>query len=554
EPLLRVAAAGRAFRPGTYAGTYSQSGTRTITINTTPAGTPHKLASGNNVLLEFTSPTAVPAPWTGTYGVTVVDADTFTIQATNHATGTYSIPANSDICTLTWGSHWLQVGNQFFIDFTSGTADGEAGLDQSVYTVATNPSPTNNGDNGNSLTFTIPAGEVITTARSGNFMSPRFRPGSMTIAASGLAAPNDRRVTMRTEEDHHLAVGNQVQLNVYGTQQTPQPIDIVATVDTVTDLKTYTFLISSATTGWSNNQGNNSVYQFPLLSQPLTRSGTINSRSSSFQLGSTDGALDQSPVNADTVFNYFLPEYKFPGSLASQGITTPEFQLTAETGVIRQANFLYDGVFNSGTTNGFSSFTSGNGSLTLDYSDWLVDDATNLGLGNPATPLTPASAALPWTHNQNIDTLITRLNTLLVAGQLDVNARTIIRDLVALPIASISTGNPCTVTTVRPHGYVDGQSVCISGVTNGTFSSTVNSTSTARVIDVTGNELDGTSTTFTFPVNCTAAPNATGLANAHASQIIYNQGSATPSATERRDRMRAILHLILTSPDFTIQR
>jgi len=70
EPLLRVAAAGRAFRPDTYGGTYSQSGTRTITIDTTPAGTPHKLASGNNVLLEFTAGSGV-APWTGSYSVTV---------------------------------------------------------------------------------------------------------------------------------------------------------------------------------------------------------------------------------------------------------------------------------------------------------------------------------------------------------------------------------------------------------------------------------------------------------------------------------------------------
>jgi len=162
-------------------------------------------------------------------------------------------------------------------------------------------------------------------------MIPRFRPGSMTIANSGLPAPNDRRVTMRTEEDHHLSVTNLVQLNVFATQATPQPVDIVATVESVVDLKTWTFLISSATTGWSNSQGNNGVYQFPLARQPLTRSGTINSRSSTYQLGSTDADLDQSPVNADTVFNYFLPEYKFPGLLASAGITTPEFQLTAET-------------------------------------------------------------------------------------------------------------------------------------------------------------------------------------------------------------------------------
>ncbi|MFN7565435.1 MAG: DUF1800 family protein, partial [Prosthecobacter sp.] len=552
EPLLRVAAAGRAFRPDTYAGTYSQTGTRTITIDTTngavpPVAKPHKLATGNTVMLEFTASAAnqtagIPAPWTGTYAVTVVDADTFTIQATNYATGTYSIPANSTVCTVSMGNHWLQSGNSVFMDFTSGNADvltnAASTIDGQVYTITHNETA-NNGDNGN--TFTIPVASSG-TARSGNCMIPRFRPGSMTIAASGLAAPNDRRVTMRTEEDHHLKVGDQVQLNVFGTQATPAPIDQVVTVDTVVDLKTYTFLISSATPGWSNSQGNNSVYQFPLLSQPLTRSGTINSRSSSFQLGNTDGTLDQSPVNADTVFNFFLPDYKFPGLLASQGITTPEFQLTAETSVIRQANYLYDGVFNGSTTNGFSSFASGNGALTLDYSPWITGNATNLNLGPPT------NTGVPWTHNQNTAELINQFDRLLQAN-LSTSARTTIRNLLGLQISSIAATSPCTVTTAVPHGYTTGQSVCISGVTNGTFSQTLNSTSTARVITVTGTN------TFTVTgVNCTAAPNASGLTNAHASQIIYNQGTTTPGASERRDRIRAILHLILTSPDFTIQR
>ncbi len=61
-------------------------------------------------------------------------------------------------------------------------------------------------------------------------------------------------------------------------------------------------------------------------------------------------------------------------------------------------------------------------------------------------------------------------------------------------IASISTGNPCTVTTARPHELTAGQSVTISGVTGGTFSPTINATFVATV---TG------ASTFTVPVNCT---------------------------------------------------
>jgi hypothetical protein len=63
------------------------------------------------------------------------------------------------------------------------------------------------------------------------------------------------------------------------------------------------------------------------------------------------------------------------------------------------------------------------------------------------------------------------------------------------------------------------------------------------------------SDTFTVTgVNCTAAPSGTQVATAHASQVAYDQGSANPSATQRRDRIRSILHLILTSPDFSVQR
>ena len=540
EPLLRVAAAGRAFRPGTYGGNYTQSGTRTITVDTSA---PHKLASNNNVFLEFTASPAdvtngIPAPMTTAYGVTVVDSDTFTIQALGWATGNYSIPANSNTCTVSMGSHWLQTGNQVFMDFTSGTANGAVGVDGQVYAI-TNTAPSSGGENGSA--FTINVSTTDAAVRSGSCMIPRFSPGSMTIAGSGLPAPNDRRVTMRTDQDHHLKIGDQVQLNVYAAQVTPIPVDVVATVESVVDVKTYTFLISSATTGYSNSQGNNSVYQFPLQAPPLTRSGTINSRSSTYQVGSTDADLDQSPVNADTVFNYFLPEFKFPGLLASQGITTPEFQLTAETGVIRQANYLYNGVFNPNTTNGFSSFNAGTNAVTLDYSAWITGNAaTQGGLG------APTNTGVPWTHNQNMDQLINQLTTLLMAGQMPLEAKQIIRDLVALPIQSISTASPCTFTTVRPHGYSSGQTVCVSGVTGGTFSSSVGSNSALRTITVTG------ANTFTMGVNCTGAPSS--VADAHVSQIAYNQGSATPSATERRDRIRAILHLILTSPDFTIQR
>jgi hypothetical protein len=349
---------------------------------------------------------------------------------------------------------------------------------------------------------------------------------------------------MDVNYNHELNIGDQVQLNFYSGSN-PQPTDVVVTVDSIVDLNTWTFLAPSAGTNLGTNQGNNSVYQFPLKSLPLVRSGTLSSRPSTFNMGNTNADLDQSPINSPTVFNFYLPDYKFPGALASQGLTTPEFQVTAETSVIRQANFLYNGLFNPGNTNGISSFKSGTNALVMDFGPWMGNAVATVGTPGEVLGAGPQTGQ-PWTSNANVGTLIDRISTLLTAGQLSSAAKGTIQNFVARKITSITTGNPCTVTTTGNHGLVTGESIVISGVSNGTISPTLNNTSTGYVVTVTA------ANKFTIPVNCTAAPNATGLANAHCSVVPYNQSA--PSDTHKRDRIRAIIHLILTSPDFTIQR
>lgn len=545
EPLLRVATAGRAFRPETFTGTYTQTDTvqntsHQIFITT---DTPHGLANGNQVFLEFEDTTGdpnKPAPFIGAYSVQSSSTNSFRVTDKSWAFSSgsgYSIPANSTTCTATMNNPWLEVGHQVYMDFRSGPAAGDAGLDNAVYTITSTTGQT--GSNRN-LTFEIPPGEVSGSARTGAFMIRRFTPGSYTARASGLPYPNDRRVTMDTNFDHHLKVGDVVQLNY--TAGNPLPADAVVVVDTVEDLNTWTYLTNSdQATGFATNENNNGVYQFPLGPPPQVRNGTVGSRPSTFNMRNTDNDLDQSPLNAPTVFNYFLPDFKNPGALASQGITTPEFQTTAETTVIRQANFLYNGLFNPGSTNGYSSFINGNNSLVLDLSPWMDDDASDVGLG------APNNTTLPWMHNQNLDTLIDQLSTLLTADQLSAAAKTIIRNFVALEITAVGTGNPCPVTTAAPHGFQTGDVVHISDVSGGTINPTMDNTSNTRTITVTS------PTTFTVTgVNCTAVP--TNLSNATVSQVVYNQGDNTPTAAHKRDRLRAIIHLILTSADFTIQR
>ena len=580
EPVLRIAHAARALRPTDVSGTYSQSGTNLITIST--GTTNPKLAAGNSVFLEFTDTTgdpAKPAPTAGTY--TVVSANTsapysYTVAAPGWYNGSYSQTGTA--VTVTMSGHYLPGDNanaspaqvlpdanhgRAYFDFTSGSLDGLAGFDKTVQKVLTSnsydvPSTVSNSAtlpslNGNysGTTFTLTAPDSAT--RSGNVMIARF-PGSYSCTGRNGVITIDTSIsnsyTYGQQADHGLSVGDTVFLNFTGSRdttsfnETSTENDLVYTVLSVPDSNTFTVAARDAANAAMNSD--NQVVIFPLKTQPLTRSGTVSTRQSTFTMDSTDTDLQQTPLNSTTVFNFFLPDYKFSGALASQGITTPEFQLTSETSVINQSNFVYNGIFNPSNTNGISSFKGGTNALILDFTPWMAATAADLGLG------APPNATVPWTHNQNLSTLLDQMATLLGSGQLSASAKTVIKNFVSTPITSIGlSSSACTVTTTSAHNLNTGDSVLISGITDGTFggvAGALNSTTTPRSITKTGTN------TFTIPLACTVVPTTTGMANAHVSAVQYNQGTTTPTDTHKRDRLRAIVHLILTSPDFTIQR
>jgi hypothetical protein len=567
EPVLRIAAAARAFRPSNVSGTYSQTGGQTILITTS---TPHLLTAGNSVFLEFTDTTAdpaKPAPTTGTYTVLTTNsnppapsaptANTYYIAAPGWMAGTYS--QSGTTITVTMSGHWLPAGGKAYFQFTSGPAVGVANFDKSVLTVATSTAfdtPSGVGNN-SGTTFTIINAPYSTTTSGQTVMISRF-PGSYACTGPGgtitIDTANGGTGTYGVMADHHLSVGDSVFLNFTNSRDTTSSTptstenDLVYPIVSVPDDNTFTVTARSAANAAMNSD--NQVVIFPQKAQPVVRSGSITTRASTFTLDTTDSDIGQTPLNSPTVFNFFLPDYKYPGSLASQGITTPEFQGTAETTVIRHANFILEGTLNPSSITGISSFKNGTNALVLDFSPWMATTAANLGLG------VPTDATKPWTNNENISALIDQLSTLLVEGQLPAEAKTTIRNFVAQPISSISlSGTACTVTTVGNHRLVSGDSVVISGVNGGTFGGTanaLNNTTTARTVTVPV----GSTTTFTIPLACTVLP--TSVSAAHVSVIPYNNATTTttsaPDATQKRDRLRAIVHLILTSPDYTIQR
>ncbi len=478
EPIMRVANAARAFRPANIGGTYAQTGSNVILITTS---SPHLLTAGNSVFLEFVDTTpGQPAPTSGTYTVLTTTSNppapaaptgtSYYIAAPGWMTSSannYTQTAGASTITVTMPGHWLPAGGQAYFKFIGATGTTPA---DGVYNVVSSTAvdfPSGTGNNPGT-TFTITAPD--TTARSGRLLISRF-PGSYSCTGRAGVITIDTAYsgvgTYGTMADHGLSVGDTVFLNFTNSRdttsfnETSTENDLVYTVVSVPDPNTFTVAARDAANAAMNSD--NQVVIFPLKAQPLARNGTINTRPSTFTMDNTDTDLQQTPLNSTTVFNFFLPDFKFAGTLASQGISTPEFQLTSETTAIRQANYLYAGVYGSTTgTTGTSSFKTGTNALVMDFSPWL-SNANDLGLG--AGPQTGQA----WTSNANIGTLIDRLNTLLMAGQLPAGAKTNILNFIGRQITSITAGTPCTINMGSAHGWVVGDSVTITGVSGSTF-------------------------------------------------------------------------------------
>lgn len=73
--------------------------------------------------------------------------------------------------------------------------------------------------------------------------------------------------------------------------------------------------------------------------------GRFPSGTGRFRFGDTTNLLSQSPLSSPSVFNWFMPDYVFPGIMAESGMVGPEFQTTTETWVVKSANYKYGLLF-----------------------------------------------------------------------------------------------------------------------------------------------------------------------------------------------------------------
>ena len=376
EPLLRVTTIARALpAPATLTAKYSQKGSAVITVTTSK---PHRLSSSDQVMLNFTGKLAPPS---GIYRSPVTGANTFTIGAQGLAVGTYA--QSGTTITVTNSGHGLSVGYQLYLDFTT------KGPKSGIYTVASVPSGS---------VFTVAAVKAGTSA--GSCIFPKWTGGDFLQSSN--------TITFNTTAAHGLKPKSNVYI-VFPSGNSPNGIYQVKSVPAPDQ-----FTVTSSVV---DNHSDSNPLVLPLAVPPLTRSGTVTVQYNTWSMNYTDGgfssSLSQTPLDSPTVFNFFFPDYRFQGILASAGLTTPEFQLTSDTSTVLQMNFVSSAVFNNGSnTNGLSSFSGGGGAITLDLGVWM-------------TPALTSDAGIP--------TLIDTLNTQLCAGQLSPAAKTLFATYVANP-------------------------------------------------------------------------------------------------------------------------
>jgi uncharacterized protein (DUF1800 family) len=128
------------------------------------------------------------------------------------------------------------------------------------------------------------------------------------------------------------------------------------------------------------------------------------SASTFWKMPDTETELTQTAMKAPTVFNFFLPDYVYPGNLTTAGLFSPEMQVTYETTSINYSNFM-----ESSTRTSFKS-----GDIKLDLS---TEQALALA---DTTPLVDRLSLVLMANGMSAGmktTLVNYLNTQATTGQ-----------------------------------------------------------------------------------------------------------------------------------------
>jgi hypothetical protein len=358
------------------------------------------------------------------------------------------------VTVTTPSSHGFATGNQIYVRFRDGTEKPADGFFPITVTGAS------------AFTVTVPTAPAaaITNANC----DVHYLKGGYTQSGT--------TITITTTTRHGLATGANVYVTFALTSGSTPPANALYPI-TVVDEDTFTMTASASGSSSGTIVGGVQFADAAAATTVMNRTGTLTTSYSDWTIGTSDTDLAQTPLRSPTVFNFYLPDYQYPGTLATAGLVTPEFQLTSDTNVMRQVNFLFGGVFSSsssttsGPTSGINSFRNGAGDITVDFGSWMAN----------------GPGGVPWTNDVNLNALIDQLNNLLMAGQLS-------------STGTNNYGTPRVIQNAKLAIY-------------------------DYITHKNGSTYDN---------------------------ISYN--NTTPSDTNKRDRVRAVVHLLVTSPDFTIQK
>lgn len=403
EPVVRVTNFARAFRPATsFAGMYRQDG-GIITVDSTPYQ--HRLTGTPSVELGFSS-TAAPTPaltsQSGTYALTSdfpPTATQFHVRAKDIFRGTWTQTGNT--ITVAHTGHGFSVGSKAYMRWRTGATGGLAdGLFPIVAVVDANNFSVASPDNA-----VVTNGTCDVSFVKGNYIL-RTVNNVATLSLSMNANPG-------------LAYGQKVYLTFTpGTGPLDVPVSgapsglytlgaPLPSGSPFPDPRNFSATPDVGTLGTTDLIGTFvGAAENPVLDRGSLSSGTdiVASGYSDWKIRETDDTLAQTPLRSPSVFNFFLPDYQFPGLLQANGLITPEFQLSSEPNVTLQANYLYDGIYGTHLGTGLTSF--GEQNITMDFGPWIGD--------RNGTP----EGTDYWTDDNNLSDLIREMSKLLMASSM----------------------------------------------------------------------------------------------------------------------------------------
>jgi len=318
----------------------------------------------------------------------------FTFDASSLSSANYNVAGTA--VTITASGY--VTNKPVYLKFASGGLQG-AGFD-GTYTITGTTA----------TTFTINLPSFPASLVPGKVLIPKITGGYKVTTASNVST-----ITFYTAGNHNLSVDNTLQIDFLITNSPNAATDGLYTV-TAVDGPTV-FSVNSPSVITNGTQGGSGMVGYPLVAPPLARNGTLNINMNTWNISTTQNDLNQTPLNSTTVFNFFYPDYQYPGEMARAGMTTPEFQLSNDSNTMNLTNAVTTMTIGSGNPGGFSSYKSN--AITLDLSSHM----------------TPAK-----TDNNGIPALVDQMGTLLTGGNLTSSARTTVIDYAtSLPF---TTGAP----------------------------------------------------------------------------------------------------------------